>query len=86
MSQPAFQLDSATLEALKTIVRLKAPPNRPMTVAEVEQAVFELLQYLGGTLTKEALTEQLTAAEKRGPTPPAAGSPCGGSGRGRARS
>jgi hypothetical protein len=86
MSQSLSQLDPAVLEALMTMVRAKGPRNRPMTVAEVEAAVFELLQYLGSTLTQEAVAEQIAAAEKRGTGRPAAGRRCGGSGADRARS
>ena len=74
MSQSLSQLDPSVLEALMTMVRAKAPRNRPMTVAEVEAAVFDLLQELGSTLTKEAVAEQIAAAEKRGTGRPAAGS------------
>lgn len=86
MSKSLSPLDPAVVDALMTMVRAKAPPNRPMTVAEVEAAVFELLQYLGSTLTNEAVAEQIAAAEKRGTGRPAADGKCDGSGGGRARS
>ena len=69
----------AVLEALRAMVRAQAPPNRVMTFAEIEQAVFDLLQQLGSTLTAEMMAEQIAAVEKRGSGRRAAGSPCVGS-------
>ena len=63
---PAF--DPAGVEALRAMVRAQAPPTRVMTFAEVEQAVFALLQRLGSTLTTEVMAEQIAAVEKGGPT------------------
>ena len=73
MSKSISPLDPSIVEGLMNVVRAKAPRNRPMTLAEVEAAVFDLLQQLGSTLTQEVVAEQIAEAEKRGTGRPAAG-------------
>jgi len=68
------------MEALTALVKANAPKHRPMTLAEVEQAVFDLLKQVGTQLTEEVLTEQIACAEKRGTGRRVAGKKCGGLG------
>jgi hypothetical protein len=84
-SPPSCSFDPAVVAALHALVTAQAPPNRPMTLAEVEQAVFDLLQALGPRVTEEVLATQIARAEKRGAGRRAAGSRCAGSGSGPAR-
>jgi hypothetical protein len=85
-SSSLSSFDPAILAALRAMVRAQAPANRVMTFAEVEQAVFDLLQRLGSTLTTEVIADQIAAVEKGGPTRRAAVPPCATSSDERERS
>jgi len=81
-SSPSPALSSfppAVLDGLRAMVRAQAPSNRVMTFTEVEQAVFDLLQSLGSTLTAEVMAEQVAAVEKGGTGRCVAGTSCAGS-------
>lgn len=79
MSQQPLSIDPAIVQALTELVKTRAPKNRPMTLAEVEQAVFDLLRQLGTEVTAETMTAQVAQAEKRGPGRSVAGKTCVGS-------
>lgn len=85
MSQQDFSFAPAVVAALQALVEAQAPANRPMTLAEVEQAVFDLLHQLGPAVTQEVLATQIAQAEKRGTGRRAAGRRCAGSGPDRGR-
>lgn len=80
MSQQPLSIDPAIVQALTELVKARAPKNRPMTLAEVEQAVFDLLRQLGTEITAETMTAQVAQAEKKTvPGRSVAGKTCGGS-------
>ena len=85
MSQPTFELDPVILQALKSLVTAQAPRNRVMTLAEVEQAVFDLLKQVGTHVTQEVIADQIAASEKRGTGRRVVARKCAGSGIGPAR-
>ncbi len=79
MSQSQLSLKPALMQALISMVEAQAPKNRPMTIAEVEQAVFDLFKCLGPELSNQVMAEQIAQAEKRGTGRNAAAMKCTGS-------
>ncbi len=84
-SPPALPLDPALRQALTSLVAAQAPRNRVLTLAAVEQAVFDLLKPVRTQVTQEVIVEQGAVSETRGTGRRVVGTRCAGPGNGLGR-